>query len=290
MSEEVSEWIELTEGKQFSRLLYPNPVCFLATSGTTVSKESTAIPVRQDESLRDNQEQQPDCSATGRNVMVVSWLTATNNHGRFVFSLNRHRHSATILRTCYSSRNDKETRFSLSVPVKGMEELVLAVGGISGRWTDKFPSDSSLTVSDCTTARHDPTEPDKVILPLKHTEVADGIQETKRKRKRKSHYPLGIPGLAAMALGDGQFSNGQDESSLFAVRGTVAHMECKVHQMLDDPDLVDADHYLVSAEITKAYVRSTHWNAHKNQFQPQGDAAPFLSFLGSQTFGHVQCD
>ena len=48
-----------------SRLLYPNPVCFLSS-----------------------------WAGGRRNLMTISWLTAVDNEGRFVLSMNQRRHTA----------------------------------------------------------------------------------------------------------------------------------------------------------------------------------------------------
>lgn len=97
-------WKKLTLGKELSRLLYPNPVCFLCT-----------------------------CAENSNNVMVLSWLTATNNQGRFLFSIHKRRHTASLL----------QTEFVLSIPVHGMEPLLCQVGGVSGSWGSKFPAEAS---------------------------------------------------------------------------------------------------------------------------------------------------
>ena len=71
-------------------------------------------------------------TASIHNVMILSWLTATNNEGKFMFSLNKHRHTASVIRN----------EFTLSVPVQGMEDLVLSAGGVSAKWGySKFPND-----------------------------------------------------------------------------------------------------------------------------------------------------
>jgi len=85
------------------RLLYTNPVCLLSV---------VDLPQRK------------------ANVMTVSWLSPINNKGGFVMSLHKKRYTAHLLKT--------DGLFVLSVPVKGMEELVLSIGGISGSETNKF--------------------------------------------------------------------------------------------------------------------------------------------------------
>ncbi len=81
-----------------SRLLFPNPVCFLTTW---------------------------DPETRERNVMTISWITPLSNRGTMIASMNAGRHSAGIVR--------RTRRFVLSVPTQPDEALVLAVGGCSGR-------------------------------------------------------------------------------------------------------------------------------------------------------------
>ena len=86
----------------FSRLLYPNPVCFL----------STWRP------------------GGGANLMTISWLTPIDNEGRLFCSMNERRHSAELLAA--------HPYFVLSVACAGLEPLLLRVGGCSGaRVADK---------------------------------------------------------------------------------------------------------------------------------------------------------
>ena len=70
---DANEFVHLQDAKSFSRLLYTNPVCLLAT----LNPSATPTPTR--------------------NVMVISWLTPTNNSGKFVMSVNKRRHTAGIL-------------------------------------------------------------------------------------------------------------------------------------------------------------------------------------------------
>lgn len=62
----------IRSGQLMSRFLYPQPVCLLTTT-------SSSLEVR--------------------NVMTISWLTPVDNHGRFVCSMNQKRHSAQVLQT-----------------------------------------------------------------------------------------------------------------------------------------------------------------------------------------------
>ena len=210
----ADEWIRLTSGKEFSRLLYSNPVCFLYVEKEerkkhedtrkeeeNLNKEDTTTTTtttdnnNKDEKTHDVSpstgrrqfENDGDISSsplllpsnrppipvdkkdtairTRRNVQVLSWLTATNNEGGFLCSLNQRRYTTSFFVPQQEQlpqapqnqvRNNNEEScnqhatpplryvqrfFSLSVPVHGMELLVLAVGSTSGRFGSKFPID-----------------------------------------------------------------------------------------------------------------------------------------------------
>ena len=222
-------WIELNEPKHLSRLLYANPVCFLSI-----------------------------CTPECRNVMVLSWMTATNNEGRFVFSINRRRHTASLL--------IPEAVFVLSVPVKGMEQLVRDVGGTSGRWGSKFCEDHLGSAGgDSLRSQHDQS------------------QLSKRQFKKQKQRLLGVAGLSAVSCGMRQ----EGDSNYFAVDGTVAHLQCRVNCMINENTLVDDDHFLVSGEISRAFVHASYWDSTKKLFRPIDQSPPYLTFFGSQTFGYV---
>ena len=236
---ETSNWIELHEVKEFSRLLYTNPVCFLATCTTS------------NVTVENNLEY---------NVMILSWLTATNNEGSFMFSLNKHRHTASILKD----------EFTLSVPVEGMEDLVLNTGGVSGKWgISKFQNDNHLDDTSGTAS-------DAIIIAA--------TASSQNKKRKGPRFPAGIPHLERVSLGqDTEEPNGWP----FAVKGTVAHLLCRVKHVAERVDWIDDNHYVVFAKITRAYVRSSYWNASKKLFQPAPGSRPSLTFFGAQTFGYV---
>jgi flavin reductase (DIM6/NTAB) family NADH-FMN oxidoreductase RutF len=242
MQHEGDKWLQLKDRKQWSRLLYTNPVCFL-------------------------------CSGEPHNVMVLSWLTATNNSGQFVFSLNRSRHTASLLlihnedgSTLATPSNG--TLFTLSVPVQGMEDMVRSVGQVSGAQVNKFGSASNTAA--------------KVDL-----DVVDSHNQPLSKRQKKKLLSQngadGVPGLLAISP-TLSAEHSHDETSLVCVDGTVAHMVCRVQQILDTT--YNDDHWLVVAQIEAASVHPSYWDAAKNLFRPLC-APPYLSFFGSQTFGYV---
>lgn len=215
------DWIELNSRKQFSRCLYPSPVCCLCT-----------VP-------------QP-------NVMVLSWLTATNNHGNFVFSINRQRFSVCNLQ--------QQPEFVLCVPVRGMENLICQIGKVSGQFVSKFA------------APYPPSE-QRPMLP------AEG-KLTPYQRRKLPQEGKPIPNLVPIPV-----PREPNIPPLFAIEGTCAIIICVLDQLLSTPNLTDSDHYLGVAHITQAFVRESYWDRKKQIFAPSTPGiSPFLSFAGSKTF------
>lgn len=294
---EECQWIHLNTGKAFSRLLYTNPVCFVCTRCAQTTFDSMSTSCAKD------------------NVMVLSWLTATNNEGRFIFSIHKSRYSASLLApptvdNTDRIRSEKDTdnncnhtnnfqvgiEFTLSVPIKGLEQVVLDVGLISGRYGSKYPAD-----------KHNNNDND-----VKNEEDTNIETLSNRQRKRQRVQQLttnGVPGLVAVPFGN---VNEASQSSLFAIKGTVAHLKCKTYAVMgssigeeddersrhgnekrqsDDKihsPIIDDDHLLIMAEVTDAHVHSSYWDDKKQLFRPQSsEVLPYLKFFGSQTFGYV---
>ncbi|KAI9101033.1 phosphatidylinositide phosphatase SAC1like protein putative [Phlyctochytrium arcticum] len=105
-----------------SRLLYANPVCLLTTTAPTGpaadQNESNA-----NVTVKDAGSATPSDLCT-RNVMTISWLTPLDNRGHFICSMKSTRFSSSLLR--------KNPFFVLNIPVQGMEQLVIDVGGRTG--------------------------------------------------------------------------------------------------------------------------------------------------------------
>lgn len=307
------EWIRLQSGKEFSRLLYTNPVCFLST--TTSSQPEPLqnadrdidgkVPAKKTDS-------QPPHNNIKRNVMVLSWLTASNNNGRFLFSIHKTRYSTQLLTRRRVDESDASScksnyevgaEFTLSVPVKGMEEIVKDVGSISGRCCSKFQSVRTTSLrKECLFSLAQPPE-----------DMYDNNLSNRQRKKRKKDYIKnnGIYDLIPVPLG----SDDEDalrESDLFAIKGTVAHLRCRVYALLgpqfsnnldatnekessantSTQPAIDDDHLLIMAEVIDAYVNSSYWDSTKLLFRPmttEGEQTvpPYLTFFGSQTFGYV---
>ncbi len=375
------KWINLSTGKEFSRLLYPNPVCFMSTLDTTGNRQSSNFdsslypkcrddgadydsapqpvhdakghkstkPSSVKESIRVSQELSFDSksiddrsksseSAKSRqskfNVMVLSWLTPTNNQGHFMFSIHKSRYSASLLapakkscgdvqdsestdftkilshntinekrergtvcpsqhdiqnnrindanETIFTKKYDSGIEFALSVPVKGMEKLILDVGSISGKYGSKFPhAPSSNTDINCN-KRSDPGE----SKPMSNRQM--------KKLKKQQLSSCGIPDLIPVQLGQSIPCSKKEleaSNSLFAIHGTVAHLRCRTYSVIgttqqsrmeksdcgddgkeDDPaGIIDNDHLLVMAEVIDAFVHPYYWNSEKLLFQPRSD-------------------
>ena len=342
-------WIELTEGKQFSRLLYPNPVCFLCTSTAKNNAERSGAAASDCEKQQQQDEEEEDSSSlllmsppkrknekntaddgdailkhknnpptaaaaattttctsqktpADKNVMVISWLTATNNFGRFLFSMNRRRYTASRLfldgdededmivkeQQQHLQRNDS---FVLCVPTADLAELVRNVGNVTGYSGSKFPQDHYPPVT--VTANND-----KAIIEEASVDHSSTNNKpiSKRQRNKQPRFPYGIPGLQRTAIGGGAHysttttttTTGMTNDTLFAIEGTVAHLICHLYTTLPQYDLIDPEHFLGVGVVTAAFVRAEYWNVRHNQFYPQNKGLPpYLTFLGVGKFGHV---
>ena len=235
-----------------------------------------------------------DKDSVNRNVMVLSWLTPTNNQGRFMFSINKCRHSTLLL--CQNSSDDENSfqtgiEFTLSVPVRGMEKLILDVGSISGRFGSKFPSSAGDRENDATNEING-------IAPTTN------LSNRQRKKQKKQQLSLhGVTGLIPVPLGSSHPcpQSEMSPSSLFAIKGTVAHLKCRTYAVIgtptvadtlteskdrnnggkagretadsiecDDtiPPVIDHEHLLVMAEVIDAYVHPSYWDVNKLLFRP----------------------
>ena len=225
-----------------------------------------------------------------------------------MFSIKKSRHSTSLLAPPVpNTMNEFQTgvEFSLSVPVKGMERLVLDVGSVSGRFRSKFP----YPQPDCDT-RHE-----------RYDNQSDELKKSNRQKKKFRKEQLstyGIQGLTPVPLGDVHPLEHSPPVpttlNFFAIRGTAAHMCCRTYSVTPMPftdtsseetsnlgnhretDLstssqIDDDHILIIAQVIDAYVQPSYWDCKKLIFCPQGteaEAPPYMTFFGSQTFGYVR--
>ena len=304
--ERWGEFLHLQDPKSFSRLLYTNPVCLLAT---VRNSKTNANPFESLGAASESSSHREPQSPT-RNVMVISWLTAMNNSGKFIMSVNKNRHTASVLVPNQNIMND-DVEFVLCVPVAGMEDLVRNVGRTSGRWgKSKFPSDrmeqcssgdgdeASFPIISDNHAINSVSYQDKKDSSAGKSNAKNSTPKSKPRSKRKK-FENGIDGLVAVQIGTSSREIRCPSRELFAIQRTVAHLQCttcgRIKETEEMAKALDDDHYLIVAQVTDAYVRKDYWNEGKSQFQPmkyEEDGKdkfppPYLTFFGSQTFGYV---
>jgi hypothetical protein len=210
--------------------------------------------------------------------MVLSWLTATNNSGRFIFSINRRRHTASfIVPTDDGSETGKPragVEFVLSIPVKGMERIVTDVGGTSGKWGSKFTVD------------HDNEGEEGESGATASTVDMSSLSNRQKKKLKRQQLATGVPGLVPVPFG--YASDDDPTGNCFAVQGTCAHLKCRTYAVVSEPaNVIDDDHHLVCASVVEAYVHTSYWD--KKLFRPACGVPPYLTFFGAQQFGYVSC-
>jgi flavin reductase (DIM6/NTAB) family NADH-FMN oxidoreductase RutF len=156
------------------------------------------------------------------NAMTVSWLTPVDNRGGFVMSLNGQRHTAHNLTHCDPS-------FTLSPGAAGMEALLLAVGGCSGRPPTAAGGRGGGAAG---------VGADKVArcgVPL----VAPGgaaaaAPRAPRGSKRKRPVGDDCGGGGGGGDDDSRGDRGGDDACIPAVGGAPAHLVCRVVRALLD--------------------------------------------------------
>ncbi|EGZ07222.1 hypothetical protein PHYSODRAFT_565275 [Phytophthora sojae] len=162
------EWVAVDRG-MLSRLLYPNPVCLLSVR----SKDGGA-----------------------RSLMTITWLTAINNQGGFICSMNATRHTAKFM--------------NQSGAVFGTLELVLAIGGSTGADADKF---EQLHVAVCAPGGGE-------LQPA--TSTSDDQVEAETKKRKLSKKELARQEIANAA------------AQSIALQDCVAHLLCRVETVTED--------------------------------------------------------
>ena len=301
-------FLRLESGRDFSRLLYSNPVCFLTSKGSAASQGQC-------------ENQTPEWYGR-HNVMTISWLTAINNHGLLAFSINKARFSKGNL-------SEVGGQFVLSVPPARLKSLVLAVGKISGRRGDKFADPSLLghglvkiplpddTENDEKKAKHSVDRSASVRANSFAALQEDSEDNSESSEDMSWREP---PGRETSLIDQPQHcqrprrtSHESDSPQCVTVLGCVAWMRCNVVSVVDDvagdvpyrlpPSLgsgegTTSQHSLVIAQICEAAVDERYWDgktfALKSDIDEEGvgrykshNLGPHLTFLGSQEFGVV---
>lgn len=285
-----------------SRVLYPNPVCFLST--WTVGGLPSAA-----------------------NLMTISWLAPLDNDGHFLLSMNQRRFSAVNLQS--------NPFLCLSVAVAGLEQSLLRVGGCTGAGVrDKalalgiplcrpgwLPCEPSTDHASGMVAAPAPP-PDRPAPPPVESE-GEGAQEPGERcaaadvveppthheepaQVGTSPAALNTDGVggAADSVGVGSAQEGSSSwpadgdpelclppmsadaltmacASAVAVTSCVAHVAARVRSVR-----AIHGHYVILCETLSAHVRREYWSGKTLEPQREG-LPPLLSFVGSQRFCHT---
>ncbi|KAF4037799.1 Flavin reductase like domain [Phytophthora infestans] len=217
------DWVAVDKC-MLSRLLYPNPVCLLSVLSS---------------------------DGNDRSLMTITWITAINNQGGFICSMNATRYTANFM-------NQSGAVFVLNVPVRGMEELVLAIGSSSGSDGDKF---EQLNIPICAPGGED------------FQNVAKDTHETEAHQKKQK--------LSRKELARQEIASAAAQS--VALRDCVAHLLCRVDTVTEDDG-----HLLLRCTQLAGWSRRAYWDGRNFLPQEGTNVEPYLTFLGSKMFGYVQ--
>jgi hypothetical protein len=142
-----------------------------------------------------------------------------------------------------------------------MEPLVLSIGGCSGARIDKF---AAFDIACCAPGGGEwhPT-----TTTVTDDQEEEGVARTKKPKLSKQElWRRAVDAAAAQSV---------------ALLDCAAHVLCRVDRVEEDDG-----HLLLRCTQLAAWCREGYWDG--KHFMPQrADAAPFLTFLGTQTFGYV---
>ncbi|ETO70777.1 hypothetical protein F444_12804 [Phytophthora nicotianae P1976] len=170
--------------------------------------------------------------------------------GGFICSMNATRYTANFM-------NQSGAVFVLNVPVRGMEELVLAIGSSTGADADKF---EQLNIQICAPGGGD------FVEMVKDTHETEKLRK-KQKLSRKELARQEIASAAAQSV---------------ALRDCVAHLLCRVDTVTEDDG-----HLLLRCTQLAGWTRRGYWDGRNFIPQDGMNVEPYLTFLGSKEFGYV---
>jgi len=227
-----------------SRVLYPNPVCFLTT---------------EDEKGK-------------HNVMTISWLTAANNAGGLVCVMNKARFSANALMAT--------KKFTLSVATEQHKEALVKIGKVSGRSVSKLDTLSGLKLGKAWDGGSDASASSS-------KKGAGGVFANFNDDSSDDEEEGSAAGDNSKSGGDGA---DQTPGYPAPIKGTAAQLCCRV---LSIGDAADPSHHLVVAQVMYARVANRYFDGKifaSRKLEGEPAPPPYLSFLGSQTFGSMVPD
>ena len=233
-----------------SRILYPNPVCFLSTWKPGTSEA---------------------------NLMTISWLAPIDNDGRFFLSMNQRRHSARLL--------SRHPYLVLSVACAGLEQLLTRVGGCTGARVHNKPKALGVPLCRPGWAPLPPAEDDEPSPNADDAEVDAADEEAASANTGSaSSWPTNSDDTLVLpwseAPSEDELTRGLADA--IAVAPCAAHVCARVVH-----GRAAHGHYLLTLETVAAFVREEYWSGKTLEPQKAG-VPPILSFFGSQRFGHVK--
>ena len=282
-----------------SRLLYTNPVCFLA-----VPLPETQVNHGMDDGTL------PHCPC---NMMTISWLTATDNKGNFFMSMNKSRASSDFV------QRSTHQVFSLSVACEGCEDMLISLGTTSARIrnrgsnlkVEERPGSSSGSagghemndsvlyqgnkVRHCCVEFCKPgwktyeANTSRLIEPVLQT----SMHTLPSSRLQDAHIKKRNGNISKKAQKRAKIDKACESGVVCASRA-VAHIVARTTSLQTS---LDESHIYVHAQIICAFSRPEYWRSEGASgsiqkepaiFAPRGACPGLLTFYGSKTFGVVR--
>ena len=285
-----------------SRLLYANPVCFLAVPfpSSVLTATSCASSSAVD---------RPSCVSC--NMMAISWLTATDNNGSFFMSMNNCRASSDFIQ----ESNSSSRLFTLSIACEGCEDMLLAVGTTSARKprstkghdlvvTKRKKRDHSSATSTARSGTEETCPQDRTPLYSCNKILRAGVQvclpgwgNTNNISRGRVDCAASQPSLQSpprklsRKAERKRMIDDACSSGVVCVARAVGHIVARVTSIQRSKD---GSHNYVHAKILRGFVRPGYWRdpaAKKTEpaiFVPRGQRPGLLKFLGSKTFGVIR--
>ncbi len=325
----------------FARVLYTNPVCLLTSNlpplaatvaaaaaaaakpAASIAPTATAAPPTLQPAAAAGATAASSGGSAGsgsggpvrrRNVMTISWLTATSNYGDIMLSMNASRYSATLV--------TQTRRFVLNVPVSGMESTIRSIGGCSGFDCDKFadlklnvcrpdwtPLPSADTEPTLAVAAPSPAAGGDVKTPATATSFAATASMTDSKSQQQPNQKKRKAGSGGSEE-DARIDAESEAAGDFALAdGCAAHMIVTIQHIITPPPQQPrsaaaasqaaptaptaggaapapygvAGHLLLFGRVEACWIRSEYWSG--NTFIPQPiplDTPPSAAATGNR--------
>ena len=179
-------------------------------------------------------------------------------------------------------------KFTLSVANETHKEILVRIGKVSGRVVPKFNRISELRLGDGWHGDEHSTSDAKTAQGGRPTS-GEGCSV---KEERNSFAALNLESSDEEEGGTKNGDDGGEESCAYpaCIEGSIAHLYCRVLHVHDG---ADAGHHLVVAQVAHCRVSKQYFDGKvfaPRVFEGEPAPPPYLTFLGSQTFGCVTPD